>query len=53
MHLAQDLLGKSLGDPKITSGQIRKRLAICRQHLLIDGSGTTSSLDAFLLSLGH
>jgi hypothetical protein len=55
MHLGQDLLGKSLGNPRIRSVSDKQCLtgpAICGLHALIDGSGTTSSLDASLLSLG-
>ena len=54
MHLGQDLLGKSLGNPRITSDKERLlTLALCRVHLLIDGNVTTSRLDALLLSLCH
>ena len=53
MHLGQNFLGKSLGDPRVKSSQTRN-VQRREQHLLVDGNATTTgTLDALLLSLGH
>jgi len=56
MHLGQNVLRESLGNPK--DEYIRRYVSIivvvvCELHSLVDGGATTSSLDTPLLGLSH